>query len=178
MLRFAIVLLAALDFALFGIGLRVVFARGGRLAAATRVVVVLGSVFGCLHVYLLATGPLEPHHMAAGAGLYTVACALFTWASHSVRGRNFRLAYAPGTPSRVFSGGPYRWVRHPFYLSYSLAWCAGVVALWDWRMLGTVAIMLAFYVAAAWGEERQLLRGPAADEYRAYRRQVGVLPRF
>jgi protein-S-isoprenylcysteine O-methyltransferase Ste14 len=38
--------------------------------------------------------------------------------------------------------------------------------------------MLAFYVAAAWGEEAQLLRGPAADEYRAYRSQVGVLPRF
>jgi protein-S-isoprenylcysteine O-methyltransferase Ste14 len=178
MLRLAIVLLATLDFALFAIGLRVVFARGCRMAVATRLVVVLGTAFGCLHVFLLATAPLEPHYIAAGAGLYSVACALFTWTSYSVRGRDFRLAYAPGTTSRVFAGGPYRWVRHPFYLSYSLAWYAGVVALWDWRLLWTVAIMLAFYVAAAWGEEAQLLRGPAADEYRAYRSQVGVLPRF
>jgi protein-S-isoprenylcysteine O-methyltransferase Ste14 len=79
----------------------------------------------------------------------------------------------------VFSGGPYRWIRHPFYLSYSIAWFAGVVALADRRLLLTPLVMLGFYAAAAYREERQMLRGPAAAEYRAYRRQAGVLiPHF
>jgi len=178
-MRFAIVLLATLNFAMFGIALRVVFARDGRTAPPTRLMVSIGTVFSCLHVYLLWTAPLEPHDIAIGAVLYTLALALFSWAAHSVRGRDFRLAYSPGAPTLVFSGGPYRWVRHPLYLSYSLAWCAGVVTLSDWRLLLTLAIMLAFYIAAAYREERQMLRGPAADQYQAYRRQVGVLlPRF
>ncbi len=96
-----------------------------------------------------------------------------------MRGRNFRLAYVDGTPPAVFCGGPDRWFRHPFYLSYTLAWFAAVVAFWDWRLLVTPAIMGAFYVAAAYREERQMLRGPAAEDYRAYGRHAGVLlPKF
>ena len=178
-MRFGIVLLATLDFALFGIALRLVFARGGRTARPTRLLVLIGSAFSCLHVFLLATAALEPITVAAGAMLYTLAGGLFTWAAHSVRGRTFRLAYASNRPSWVFSGGPFRWLRHPFYLSYSLAWSAGVVALADPRLVWTLVIMLAFYVGAAWREEQQMLRGPAANAYRAYRRQAGVLlPRF
>jgi protein-S-isoprenylcysteine O-methyltransferase Ste14 len=175
-LRLTIVFLATLNFVMFGIALRVVFSSNGRAAPPTTLLVSVGTMFSCLHVYLLATAPLEPNHIAVGAVMYLLACALFSWTAHSVRGREFTLAYAPGTPPAVFSGGPYRWVRHPFYLSYSLAWSAGVVTVSDWRLLMTLAIMLGFYVAAAYREEQQMLRGPAADQYRAYRRQVGLLP--
>lgn len=179
MMRLTIVLLAILDFALFGVALRVVFARSEGAPLPTKLLVAVGAAFSCLHVYLLGTAPLDPGGAAIGGGLYLLACALFSWTAQSVRGRNFRLAYVRGTPPAIFRGGPYRWVRHPFYLSYMLAWTAGVVALWDWRLLLTPAVMGGFYVAAAYREERQMLRSPAAEDYKAYRRQAGVLlPRF
>ena len=175
----AILGLAVLDFSLFGAAVRVVFAKTPRTPPVTRLMVAVGTLFSLLHVYRLATAPLAPRGAWIGALLYVAACVLFVWTARSVKGQAFRLAYCPGGPQSVVSSGPYRWMRHPFYLSYTLAWFAGVVAVHDARLLVTVAIMLAFYVAAAFGEERRLLRGPAADDYRAYRRRVGVLlPRW
>ena len=141
--------------------------------------VIVGTATGLLHVYALATAPMQAAHVLAGVVLYGAAGALFTWAAKSVRGKAFSLAYCSGAPRVVVSSGPYRWVRHPFYLSYTLAWIAGVVATADIWLLFTVAIMLGFYVGAAFDEERRMLRGPAAAQYRAYRRHVGLLlPRF
>ena len=170
-----IVLLAVMNFALFGIALRVLFARERRTPVVTRVMVWVGLVIGGLHVYVLATAPQDPAAVAWGAGLYLLAGALFTWAALSVRGRGFRLAFVPNSPDAVFTGGPYRWFRHPLYLAYSLAWIAGAVAAMNTTLLFTVAAMVAFYVGAAYREERQILRGAAGDDYRAYRRQAGVL---
>jgi protein-S-isoprenylcysteine O-methyltransferase Ste14 len=175
MLKLSIVLLAAVTFLLFGAALRIVFAHSERTPLATRLLVGAGVACSCLHLYLLWTAHLEARSVRTGAVFYLLACVLFVWTAQSVQGRNFRLAYVPGTPAALFRGGPYRWVRHPFYLSYTLGWCAGVVALSDWRLLITPSVMLAFYVAAAFAEERQMLHGPMATEYRAYRRDAGVL---
>ncbi len=173
------VLLAVMNFALFGIALRVLFVREGRTPLVTRLMVGVGLVVSCLHIYVLATAPLPATAAATAAGLYVLAGALFAWAAHSVHGRGFRLAYVPGTPSVVFADGPYRWFRHPLYLSYTLAWIAGAVATQSILLLVSVAAMVAFYVGAAYREERQILRSAAGDEYRAYRRQAGVLlPKF
>lgn len=179
MMRITLVLLALANFALFGIALRVVFAPERRTPLVTRLMVGVGLVVICLHVYALVTAPLPALAAATGAGLYVLAGALFSWAAHSVRGRGFRLAYVPNRPNAVFTGGPYRWFRHPLYLAYTLAWIAGAVAALSITLLVSVAAMVAFYVGAAYREERQILRSAAGDEYRAYRRQAGVLlPKF
>lgn len=175
MMRMTIMFLAVLNFVLFGIALRVLFVRERRTPVATRVMVGVGLVISCLHVYVLATAPLAATAAAWGAGLYLLAAGLFTWAAVSVRGRGFKLAYVPSRPDAVFTGGPYRLLRHPLYLSYSLAWVAGAVAAMSITLLITVAAMVAFYVGAAYREERQILRSAAGDDYRAYRRQAGVL---
>jgi protein-S-isoprenylcysteine O-methyltransferase Ste14 len=175
MMRITILVLAIANFALFALALRVLFARERRTPLPTRVMVDVGVVVSCLHVYGLATAPLQTPAAAIAAALYVVAAALFTWAALSVRGRGFKLAYVPNSPNAVFTGGPYRWFRHPLYLSYTLAWIAGAVAAMSAPLLFTVAAMVAFYVGAAYREERQLLRGAAGNDYRAYRRQAGVL---
>ena len=179
MMRITLVLLAVGNFALFGIALRVLFARERRTPPATRLMVSVGLLVSCLHVYSLATAPLPTTDAVAAGGLYVLAGVLFSWAAHSVHGRGFRLAYVPNSPNAVFTGGPYRWFRHPLYLSYTLAWIAGAVAVTSIPLLFTVAAMVAFYVGAAYREERQILRGAAGDDYRAYRRRAGVLlPKF
>jgi protein-S-isoprenylcysteine O-methyltransferase Ste14 len=179
MMRMTIVLLAVMNFALFGIALGVLFERERQRPLATRVMVAVGLLVSCIHVYALGTAPLSMAAVLAAAGVYILAAALFLWAAHSVRGRGFRLAFVPNSPSTVFTGGPYRWFRHPLYLSYTLAWIAGAVAVMSIPLLFTAAAMVSFYVGAAYREERQILRSAAGDDYRAYRRQAGVLlPKF
>jgi protein-S-isoprenylcysteine O-methyltransferase Ste14 len=175
MMRITILVLAITNFALFAVALRLLFARERRTPLRTRVMVDVGVVISCLHVYGLATAPLKTSAVEIAAALYVVAAALFTWAALSVRGRGFKLAYVPNSPNAVFTGGPYRWFRHPLYLSYALAWIAGAVAAMSVPLLFTAAAMIAFYVGAAYREERQMLRSAAGDDYRAYRRQAGVL---
>jgi protein-S-isoprenylcysteine O-methyltransferase Ste14 len=125
MLKVSIVLLAAVTFLLFGAALRFVFARSERTPIATRLLVAAGAACSCLHLYLLWTAHLEARSVRAGAAFYLLACVLFVWTARSVHGRNFRLAYVPGMPAALFRGGPYRWVRHPFYLSYTRLLCRG-----------------------------------------------------
>ena len=175
MMRITILCLAIANFALFALALRLLFARERRTPLPTRVMVDVGVAISCLHVYALATSPLGTGAAAIAAVLYILAGALFSWAGLSVRGRGFRLAYVPSSPNVVFTGGPYRWFRHPLYLSYTLAWIAGAVAAMSVPLLFSVAAMVAFYAGAAYREERQLLRGAAGNAYRAYRRQAGVL---
>lgn len=178
-MRTAIVLLAMMNFALFGIALRVLFERERRTPLVTRAMVGVGLGVSCLHLYVLATAPLAMPSAATAACLYVLAGGLFAWAARSVQGRGFRLAYVPNMPDVVFTGGPYRFFRHPLYLSYTLAWIAGAVAPLSIPLLFTVAAMVAFYVGAAYREERQILRSAAGPEYRAYRRDAGVLlPKF
>ena len=175
MMRMTILILAIVNFALFAVALRVLFARERHTPLPTRLMVDVGVVISCLHVYALATIPLRTRAAVVAAVLYVVAGALFSWAALSVRGRGFRLAYVPNTPNVVFTGGPYRWFRHPLYLSYTLAWIAGAVAAMSVPLLCTGAAMVTFYVGAAYREERQILHSASGDEYRAYRRQAGVL---
>jgi protein-S-isoprenylcysteine O-methyltransferase Ste14 len=179
MIRPTLVLLASLDFIGFGLALRVIFAAVDRPPLLTRLMVLIGSAFSVLHLWRLATAPLHVPGAMAAAALYIAGGALFAWAAHSIRGRNFRLAYVPAVPAAVFSRGPYRWVRHPLYLAYTLAWIAGAVALRDTQLLLSAGVMLGFYVGAAWREERQMLRGRTAEDYREYRQHTGMLlPRF
>ncbi len=70
--------------------------------------------------------------------------------------------------------GPYRFVRHPFYCSYLLAWAAGFVATAQTWLLPTVAVMLVIYVRAAKLEEEKFTRSPLAGTYERYRSRTGL----
>ncbi|MBM3463242.1 MAG: hypothetical protein FJX76_14155, partial [Armatimonadetes bacterium] len=64
--------------------------------------------------------------------------------------------------------GPYRWVRHPIYASYMLAWLAGAAASGQFWLLIHAAYMYALYAEAARLEEVRLLRSPHGLEYVDY----------
>ena len=67
-------------------------------------------------------------------------------------------------PDRVLRTGPFRFVRHPLYLAYSLAWLAAPVAM-NSALLGlTAAGLIACYAASAVEEERRLLASPLGAE--------------
>jgi len=75
--------------------------------------------------------------------------------------------------------GPYRYVRHPFYLSYSLFWLAGAVAVPYWPMIVGSLGMLTLYYRAAAQEEQTIARSGLSAEYEAYKRTTGMfLPRI
>ena len=57
MMRMTILILAIINFALFALALRLLFARERRMPLPTRAMVDVGVVVSCLHAYALATLP-------------------------------------------------------------------------------------------------------------------------
>ena len=101
----------------------------------------------------------------AGIAMYTAAVAVFLSAIEAAdRTRLQRMYLDHPLPDRLITDGPYRWVRHPFYLGYLIGAVAPAVAV-DHPAIVVISIaMVAITVNAAFREERVWLASTRADE--------------
>ena len=110
-----------------------------------------------------------------GTTLCLVSLGLFWWAVEATRSSTLLLAFDVGNPQSFVSSGPYRWVRHPFYVSYILFWGGWALACWTAWALVPFTVISALYVRAAFDEERKFGLTDMADGYRDYRARTGML---
>jgi protein-S-isoprenylcysteine O-methyltransferase Ste14 len=107
--------------------------------------------------------------------LYAASFGLFWWAIRATRRQRLTLAFSDDEPRHLQIAGPYRFVRHPFYLSYLLFWTAGLVAVGgEWFLFFTVAAMFALYFRAARLEETKFASSPLGEDYSKYRSRTGM----
>lgn len=127
-------------------------------------------------VFLLKTPPVAPDPMVAGVigALFAVSAAILSAAVIATRLEPPRLAFE-GAPRNLVVGGPYRFVRHPFYLAYILFWCGCALATQHVLSVLLLALLAAVYVIAASGEERDFAVSAMAAGYDLYRRRTGFL---
>lgn len=111
--------------------------------------------------------------------LLAAALALYEWARRTVRERRFHIAWSGEVPAEVCADGPYRWVRHPFYLAYMIAFLALPVALPKLAALAAFLFNVALYAHAARRDERDLAASPLAQAYARYKGRTGMfIPGF
>lgn len=114
--------------------------------------------------------------LPAGVGLAIVQAVCFGlfWAHARIARRNrFTLAFSKDMPERLVREGLYRYLRHPFYAVYLLAYFSIAVAVVSTPGLVLCVTMLLVYWNAAALEERKFLSGPLAEAYQAYMRRTG-----
>ena len=135
----------------------------------------LAALFDSLASRIAVPGP----RLAAGSLLILAAQALF-WAAARAHGSDRpSAAFATGPPPSLTCRGPYRWVRHPFYVAYVLAFAAAATFSWRWLHWLIPLWMLMLYSLAAFQEERAILASPLSAAYQDYRSRVGMfLPRW
>ena len=140
-----------------------------RLAAAPAVLLVL--------ICILRVGASFVPWLMGILGL--LSSLLLFWSCIWVnRARPLRFAFCPESPTHVMRRGPYGIIRHPIYVSYSLAWTAAMLVSGEWWLTLIVALMVAVYYREARREERAFLGGPLREQYRDYCRQAGMfIPR-
>ena len=107
--------------------------------------------------------------------LYLWSLGLFWWAIQTNSTARLSAAFSDDLPAHLVEDGPYRFIRHPFYSSYVLAWSAGTVATARWWLLLTVAVMVIIYWKAAAIEEEKFSRSALAEEYQKYRERTAWL---
>ena len=103
---------------------------------------------------------------------------MYGWARHTIWGRRFGVAYGEHIPAELCTDGTYRFVRHPIYLSYLLAYLAALLALPHWITAAIFVVYLSLFVHAARHDERQIATSALAADYASYRERTGMfLPR-
>jgi protein-S-isoprenylcysteine O-methyltransferase Ste14 len=104
---------------------------------------------------------------------------LYEWTRRTVVDRNFYVALSGKVPGAICETGPYHYVRHPFYLSYMLAFLGVAVAFPSLIVGGACVLDIGLFAYMAIDDERVLLESTLGADYRAYRGRVGMfVPRL
>ena len=137
-----------------------------------------GSLLSLLH--LAGVVIFEPRsEIFAGIGvfMYSAAVLLFLSTIETASRTRLRLQRAfidLPLPERLITEGPYRWVRHPFYLGYIIGAMAPAVAIGHPVMTVVAGAMIAITLTAAFREERVWLSSPRGEAYREYSSRTGM----
>jgi protein-S-isoprenylcysteine O-methyltransferase Ste14 len=154
-------------------GVKAHFRRTEKIPAGTKLISALslaGYLIFAIHLVFGAPGEF----WAFAFTLFVLSLALFCWTVSSTRHTPPTLAFDDDTPSFLLRHGPYRYVRHPFYLSYLLFWTGTACtfsAVWPWLV---PAVMISVYANAASREEGKFARSDLAAAYHAYRQRAGM----
>ncbi len=124
-----------------------------------------------------ASLPLPTWLRWSGAALAVGSTLLLHWTLHSL-GKNLTDTVVTRAAATLVTHGPYRWVRHPYYVAAALLMLAVTLLTANWLIGGSSLLVLALLVYRTPLEERMLL-ARFGDEYRHYMATTGrFFPRF
>ena len=118
--------------------------------------------------------------LVIGSLLYFPGIALYRWGYRTL-GHMFGISSGFGATlyqnHHLIRGGPYRYVRHPMYLSVILAAFGALLIFRTWAMALFVPLSLGVILRAR--QEERLLGEEFGEEWETYRREVnGWIPRY
>jgi protein-S-isoprenylcysteine O-methyltransferase Ste14 len=114
-----------------------------------------------------------PHGIIAST-LLAGSLALYEWARHTIWRRRFGVAWGGHVPEAVCDAGPYRFIRHPVYTAYLLAYLAVLVAIPHWLTAGIFVVAVVLFVHSAIDDERTLAASELSADYAGYRGRTGM----
>jgi protein-S-isoprenylcysteine O-methyltransferase Ste14 len=133
-------------------------------------------------IHLAATiliAPRSDRWAYAGVALYWSAMAIFLSAIEAARRTRLQRSFIDyPLPDRLITDGPFRWVRHPFFVGYILGALAAPVAIHSILLWLIAAGMITTSVSAAVREEQVWLASPRGEQYREYRKHTGMFLPF
>jgi protein-S-isoprenylcysteine O-methyltransferase Ste14 len=165
--------LAITAFGSFAWSVRGVFRRVGEAGRGLLVVKLAAVVSAVVEILVLTRhNAVEGIAGVVGCALFTASLSLFYRCVRTNAKRPLSLAYSADTPIHLVTSGPYRVVRHPFYVSYLIAYAAGLVASREPLLLIVVTVMTAIYHHAARVEEAKFTNSSLASAYERYRERT------
>jgi protein-S-isoprenylcysteine O-methyltransferase Ste14 len=152
------------------------FVRPSGRTAGMNVITACGWAFAALHfVAIFWPNSIAPERAFIATLLYLSSLGLFWWAIRTNSAARLSAVFSPDVPAHLVEDGPYRFMRHPFYCAYVLAWSAGLIGTARWWLLPTVVVMVIIYWQAAKAEEAKFSRSSLAEEYQRYRERTAWL---
>ncbi len=106
-----------------------------------------------------------------GVGVGVVAGSLLIWTMHTL-GKNLTDTVVTRRDHELITGGPYRFVRHPFYCAFILAVLANSTVSANWFILLT-GISAWLVIVFRTNREEENLIARFGDDYRNYMDRTG-----
>ena len=112
-----------------------------------------------------------------GLGLFAASLLLRIESIRS-QGKQFSMHVALQEGHRLATGGPYRWVRHPAYLSF-IGMVLGISLVFGNVLLGLVMTVInTFWLSGRMRDEEMLMLEEFGEEFSRYRRKTRKLIPF
>jgi protein-S-isoprenylcysteine O-methyltransferase Ste14 len=102
-------------------------------------------------------------------GLFAVTLVFWTFLN---LGRNLTDTVVTRKEHTLVTTGPYRWVRHPFYVAFATLAAANTLLTANWYVALSGAAVLALLMVRTRTEEEHLV-ARFGEDYRRYMRQTG-----
>jgi len=169
-----------------GLAISGLFGRAvrGHFVSATlppgmKFLVALSALAIFVYVFALWTAAAPVWQRIVGLCLQLFAAGLFNWARTTTLENRFTAAFDTDEPAFLTKSGPYRFVRHPFYVSYIAFWLGSSLGGNSLALWLICFVLVGSYVVAALIEERKFKNSTLAADYRNYAKRTGFLfPKF
>jgi protein-S-isoprenylcysteine O-methyltransferase Ste14 len=186
LMNLPVLLLIVLNFALIGVLPRIFFRNDGRLNARWWATALPFCVVPAFLVAGSAAGltPLTPRGWLTATAMISVALSAASIGLICLTLGTHRIPIAlwhqdSDAPEHIVTYGAYRWIRHPFYAAFILAFCSAVFFLPHLVTLGALCYALVALNVTARREERRLAGSAFGSQYRQYLGRTGrFVPRL
>ena len=116
----------------------------------------------------------NPIIFTIGIVLLILSGCLFITTYNTFKKNPPAVAFSTIITTELKTQGPYKFIRHPFYTSYSLAWLGGAFATGCWWLIFFFFVLGIIYYKAAKEEEQQWLQGNSASLYASFIKTTGM----
>jgi protein-S-isoprenylcysteine O-methyltransferase Ste14 len=121
--------------------------------------------------------PLPTWLRWSGAATGALCSLLMYWTLSSL-GKNLTDTVVTRAGAKLVTLGPYRWVRHPFYVTAALLMASVTVLTANW-LIGVSSVAVLAFLAVRTPKEEQMLIERFGQEYRDYMARTGrFIPRL
>jgi protein-S-isoprenylcysteine O-methyltransferase Ste14 len=115
---------------------------------------------------------LDSIYQVIGETLIGMSTLVFIWTIRTTR--QLSEVYSSDLPEFLTTGGPYKFVRNPFYLSYLLNYFGAAIGMSSFVLLIQSLVMSWLYYKAAKFEEKKFSQSSLQTQYKAYIKETGM----
>jgi protein-S-isoprenylcysteine O-methyltransferase Ste14 len=174
-IHFVIFFIALFSFAIYSFAIKTLFSDVHGVSPRMQCLKACGLVSIFTHLISIWHNPqITANASVLSMSIYICGLLIFFLARSALKGRRLTLAFSPDPPQWLVSNAVYAYIRHPFYLAYSLTWLGGVIAAPAISTISTTLLMICLYWSAAKYEERKFYNSPYVLEYIDYQKRTGM----